>query len=244
MRRLLWFRPAARVLLGSFVLGQAAFLAAANFGALPVGAPGAVASLPPGLRDPARRVDAAVKILTRRWAELTDQWQSWSLFAPDVADYVPFVTVDLRWRDRPPRRLAALNEPADPRHFFRLGGFRFRRVESALEVSPEEGRDFRPSGAAWRTRLVEGVAGRQVSMIAYLRWRLDAFLRAHPDLPPPAEVVLSMHLFRIPAPPGPEPWDWEDLGVYPVARWRPGSAGLEVYDPRTDDFGDLPGRGG
>jgi hypothetical protein len=61
-------------------------------------------------------------------------------------------------------------------------------------------------------------------MIAYLGWRLAAFERVQPDLPPPAEVILSMHLYRIPSPPGPEPWDWDDLGLHPVARWRPESA--------------------
>jgi hypothetical protein len=225
MCRLSPLRRVARVLLGSFVLGQAAFLLAANAGALQDRTP-------------------VLGSLTRPWAELTGQEQSWALFAPDVADYVPFVTVDLRWQDRPPWRLPALNAPADPQHFFRLGNFRYRRVESALEVSPEQGRPFEPSGAAWRAALERQVAWKEADRIAYLRWRLSAFLSERPDLPPPSEVVLSMHLHRIPAPPGPEPWDWDDLGVYPVARWRPGSAVLEVYDPRTDDFGTAARRGG
>jgi hypothetical protein len=229
MRRLSLLRRVARVGLGLFVLGQAVFLLAANAGTLPGVSPGTT---------------RAVNSLTGPWADLTGQCQSWGLFAPDVADYVPFATLDLRWHDRPPWRLPALNEPADPRRFFRLGNFRIRRAESALDVSPTPGRDFEPSGAAWRATLQRQVASKQADTIAYLGWRLAAFRRDRPDLPPPAEVVLSMHLYRIPSPPGPDPWDWEDLGVYPVARWRPGSAELDVYDPRTDDFGSPPERGG
>jgi hypothetical protein len=229
MRRLSLLRPVARVLVGLFVLGQAVFLLAANAGALPGVSPETV---------------SAVNSLTGPWADLTGQSQSWRLFAPDVADCVPFVTLDLRWHDRPPWRLPALNEPADPRHFFRLGNFRIRRAESALDVAPAQCQGFEPSGAAWRATLQGEVAWKQAYAIAYLGWRLAAFRREHPDLPPPAEVVLSMHFYRIPPPPGPEPWDWDDLGVLPVARWRPGSAALDVYDPRTDDFGSPPERGG
>jgi hypothetical protein len=217
------------------VLGQAVFLLAANAAAF-LGAPSRAAGDRVG-----KAVDAA-NALTQRWADLTGQPQSWGLFAPDVTAYVPFVTLDLRWNEGPPRRLPSRNAPADRQRFFRLGNFRFRRFESAIDLAPVSGRPFDPAGEEWRRQLASAVAERRDLLRAYLRWRLEAF-RRETDLPPPAEVILSMHLYRIPAPPGPDPWDWDDLGTYPVARWRPGRPGLDAYDPRTDDFGPAFGGG-
>jgi hypothetical protein len=246
------FRAAARGLLGLFVLGQAAFLLAANAGTLLTLPPEAAGRLAPFLREPAEglragewgKVVRSANAHTQRWADLTGQAQAWSLFAPDVTDYVPFVALELRWdAGEPPRRLPSLNAPADPRHFFRVGNFRLRRYESTADVSPTAGQPFDPSGADWRMTLAWAVWNRQGYILTYLAWRLEAFRRAHPELPPPSQVILSVHLYRIPAPPGPDPWDWDDLGLHPVARWRPGAPSLEAYDPRTDDFGPAGGGG-
>ncbi len=240
------FRAAAQGLLGLFVLGQAVFLLAANTGALLSLSPEAAGRLAPFLQKPMEDLRAgplgeavgSANAVTQCWADLTGQPQEWSLFAPDVTDYIPFVELELRWdADLPPRRLASLNVPADPRCFFRVGKFRLRRYESAIDVSPAPGLPFDPSGADWRTGMTGVVQGRQHYILVYLNWRLEEFGRAHPDLPPPAAVILFVHLYRIPPPPGPRPWDWEDLGAHPLARWRPGAERLEVYDPRTDDFG-------
>jgi hypothetical protein len=167
MRRLSLLRPVARVVLGLFVLGQVAFLVAANFAALPELPRGAVASLPSALREPVERLQAdglisrapaAAGAMTQPWAEGTGQWQSWGLFAPDVTDWVPFPTLELRWKDRPPQRLPALNAPADRRHFFRLGNFRLRRAAwnppSRCPPTPDgpSSRPALPGGRRWSGR--------------------------------------------------------------------------------------------
>jgi hypothetical protein len=187
------------------------------------------------------RAAGATRAVTGCWADLTGQPQSWSLFAPNVTDYLPFVEVELRWGGgRPAVLLLSENEPADRDRFFRLGRFRLRRYESSVDVSPLPGRPFDPAGEDWRDQVAAAVANRWPHLLAYLRWRLEGFARDRPDLPRPGEVILCVHLFRIPGPPGPRPWDWEDLGRHPVARWRPAAgeapAALDAYDPCAGRF--------
>jgi hypothetical protein len=55
----------------------------------------------------------------------------------------------------------------------------------------------------------------------YLRWRLRVYQRANPDLPAPTQVILLVRTYKVPKPPGPDPWDWYDLGEHRVARWLP-----------------------
>jgi hypothetical protein len=172
------------------------------------------------------------------WGELTGQEQAWRLFAPDVADVIPFVALELRWEDGTSCPLLSDNEPDQRRRFLRLGRFRLRRYESKLEVAPsfEQGE---PSAAAWAKVIAERVEADEARVRAYLRYRLAQYRRQWPALPAPAEVLLLTRLTRVPPPPGPAPWDWEDLGPHVVARWRPGAgegAPLEAYDPVRGRF--------
>jgi hypothetical protein len=242
-------RATGRVLLGLFVLWQLAFLALANL-------PGVETAL----RAAARRSDLAVNEGARssnlpgaaaagRWADWTAQRQAWQLFAPDLAEVIPFLVVVLAWKDnRDPLVLPSENEPPDRHRFFRLGRFRTRRAETALEVAPALTHDepFEPRGPAWRDQLLSRVNGERVGFCSWLRWRVLGYLREHPDLPAPDEVQLHVRLFRIPWPPGPVPWDWEDLGRHPVLRcpraaldrqepWK-----LEVFDPVAGRFEKSP----
>ena len=238
-------RSTARVLLGLFVVWQLLFLLASNA----LDALRAVRWASADSSQPAA-ADGPLSAGLRRWAEWTGQTQQWQLFAPNLADLIPFPAVELRWRRSgtrdegerdSPGAVAVLrsdNEPAERRRFWRLGRFRLRRYESTLEVAPalRGGEPFDPTGPAWRDTIRERVQQEQRGMRAYLRWRVAEFARRHPDLPPPDEALLLVRLSRIPPPPGPQPWDWQDLGEYPVARWRPGAPGLEVYDPVRGRF--------
>jgi hypothetical protein len=224
MNRFRILSAAGRLLLGAFVLWQAAFLGAA----LLAGAERAL-----GARLGVRR--AVENSVLRRYAEATGQRQSWELFAPDVADRFAFVGVELRWDDDglapgsaavspvAPVFLSGKVEPADLNAFVRLGGFRLWKYETF--IAPDEveadvrfdapaADDPRPDA-----RLVYPEVANQ--MHAYLRWRLAEFRRQRPDLPPPAQVRLLVHSYRIPEPPGPEPWRWQDQGWDLVGCWVP-----------------------
>jgi hypothetical protein len=173
------------------------------------------------------------------WAELSGQEQRWALFAPSVTDIIPFLAVELRWYGPHPKSAVLLsdNEPADRRSFFRFGKFRLRRYESTFDVVPAG-----PSSENWDEAIRLRVPEDGPRLRAFLRWRLRAYQRDRPDLPPPDEVLLWGALSKVPAPPGPVPWDWEDLSQNVLARWRPalgdppGSAPVEVYDPIRGRF--------
>jgi hypothetical protein len=246
-------RTAARGVLGLFVVWQLLFLLSSNLLSVEDAVRAALQKSPPAQRvapdlfDGKGRVHdglRAVERVTLRWAELTGQAQCWQLFAPDVADVIPFLAVELRWDDgRPPVLLLSVNEPADPDRFVRLGHFRLRRYESTLDLAPPPGgAPFDPRGEDWAAAVERHVRAEAEPMLAYLRWRVAAFERQRPELSPPTEAVLCVRLYRVPSPPGPAPWRWEYLGQHRVARWLPGArvpAGylpVETYDPSSDGF--------
>ena len=245
-------RGLARAALGLFVVGQFLFLLASNLLSVEDAVRAALQKSPPAQRVAPDLFDGkgrahsglrAVGRVTQRWEALTGQAQNWQLFAPDVVGVIPFLAVELHWDDgRPPQTLRSDNEPADPDRFFRVGGFRLRRYESTLDVAPAPGKPFDPRGADWAAAIERDVRDRAGPMLADLRWRLAAFRREHPELPPPTQVVLCVRLHRVPPPPGPSPWRWDFLGQYPVSRWLPGAAAppgylpVEMYDPAGDGF--------
>jgi hypothetical protein len=252
-------RRLTRVLLGLFILGQLAFLLTANLADLLGLASTSLPQMPPAVRTPLEQVETASRLArgaetlrgaTSWWADLTDQPQEWALFAPDVTDRIPFVNVELSWEGGPvpdgrvldPVILPSVNEPADPGHFFRLGRFRLRRYEGTVDVTPSSGEDFDPHGEEWRADIRRAVMARASWMRAYLSWRVAAFRESHPNLPPPTQAILHVRLYQVPAPPGPSPWYWHDLGRHPVARWLPGAGAppgthhLERYDPVEERF--------
>lgn len=256
----------AQVLLGLFVVGQLGFLFTANLlGLLESARPrlkdqAVIETLAPGYtRETGHVHDAVNEVIqfTRRWGELTGQPQSWSLFAPNVTTQIPFVVVQLRWDeeyDAAPapsggELLRSENEPADVRRYFRIGRFRLRRVESALDVGLHlaEGKTVDWAAPAWRERILSQVRDLGPEIHAYLRWRLRQYRQVHPDTPEPRQVVLWERMYVIPAPDAsPTPWDWQLNSYQPVARWRPGTAAaddrppLEAYDPVARRFTAVP----
>jgi hypothetical protein len=283
-------RTCARVLLGLFVVGQLFYLLLANFLGLEepvrkalVKRPGAEALAPDYLtgKDAVHKALAEAQRWTTRWSQLTNQPQSWRLFAPNVVDTIPFVAVELRWDENrlplvPARRqlaplagshpfdtavlaaaaqlpppapaaepqlLLSENEPADVYHYVKLGRFRLRRYEAVFDcLGAATERPFRADSDIWADGIRDVIREEHGSIHAYLRWRLGQFLREHPDLPMPTQVILYVRIYRIPPPPGPEPWRWQSLGQHRVARWLPGGRHdsrylpIEVYNPRVDRF--------
>jgi hypothetical protein len=195
----------------------------------------------------------------RRYAQATAQHQSWSLFAPSVAEAFSFAAVEFRWdEDRlepglvepyalPPIHLPGVNEPADVNSFFRYKNFRIRRYEMQIAPTPAltDGM-FDPKSQRWRDRIVSCVDEDGDNMLAYLRWRWQAYHRQHPALPPPTQIILHIRGYGIPEPPGPSPWVFDSYGQYPVARWLPwkadqsGTKALERYNPLTDCYESVP----
>jgi len=155
-----------------------------------------------------------------RWyGELTHQPQNWSLFAPEVAEEFAFFDVELLWDDETTVILRAKNEPEDINAFVRLSGFRLRKYEGFLTPTPAPYEVMFGDGEPSAYRVYEQAD----HMLAYLRWRLAEFRRVHPDRPPPSEVALWMHMYRIPKPPGPQPWQFEDADIVCLGRWLPES---------------------
>lgn len=160
------------------------------------------------------------------WGRRAGQEQGWSLFAPDVVDWTSFPAVELRWDEdaapgkaaHAPVRLLSENEPSNRRRFVRIGKFRLRKFESNFEMDLRSG----VSAADLESHIERKVDRKRDEILVYLRLRWRQYSRAHPDAPTPAQVILHVHCWTIPEPPGNRPWDWTDRVETPVARWRPG----------------------
>src|SRR5258708_28335551 len=166
-------RAGLGVLLGLFILGQMIFLPVANLlGFLPtlrdnLRNTGWAQALAPDWLDKKGRAEeilAKANDISQRWQEMTGQPEGWSLFAPDVADDIWFVRVEMNWQDGDssapgaqfqPISFISDNEPPDPNHFFRLGHFRIRRYEMAVEVHlfKEENKTPEEPAAHWPAKI-------------------------------------------------------------------------------------------
>ncbi len=213
--------------LGLFVVGQIAFLALANCLHL-------LAAI-----DPAARtcpVLGCSSDLCERWATLTNQPQRWSLFAPTVDTEVAFPAVELVG-DHSSVLLLSVNEPDDLRSYFRVGGARLRRTETALclPLSMCEGKEIDDVSVHWQTRVADHVRDGARPIRAYLRWRLTAYRREHPDMPEPREVRLLTRTYRLPGP-GESFERWPPPYQIPLARWLPGEDRVETYNPITSAY--------
>jgi hypothetical protein len=237
-------RACGRYLLGLFVVVQFAFIPLAN-----------LTNVESALRHAARRreafpewaggtdgLDVRLKAVVESaawWGRLTGQEQPWQLFAPDTVSYLSFPVVELRWANGDTVFLRSENRPADRHAFLRVGRFRQRRAETAFEVAPyDEAAVFDPSGPDWAETIRQRAWADRTGLRAYLRWRVQRHLDASPGLAWPEEVVLWTELWRVPAPPGPTPWDWTDLGTHPVLRWR-ASGTTHLFDPVSDTYCEL-----
>jgi hypothetical protein len=136
------------------------------------------------------------------------------------------------------------NEPRDPRHFIRFGGFRLRRYESNIDASldsPDKDPDAVVDG--WRETIEDRVRTHWRLMHGYMQWRLRQWSQKHAELPPPKQVILWVRIFRVPAPEEvTSPWNWQEPEWHPLARWQPdaewtpGHLPVEMFNPVVGRF--------
>jgi len=150
------------------------------------------------------------------------------------------------WREHPQLSAVVLsaNEPSDVRHYAKFGHFRLRRYESNIDVSLASP-DKEPDAVvdSWRENIEDRVREHGRLMEAYMQWQLQRWMKKHPDLPQPKQVILWVRLYRVPPPEeAPSPWNWQGPEWHPVARWQPGvqwDTGLlpvEMFNPVVDRF--------
>jgi hypothetical protein len=253
-------------LLGVFVLFQLLFIPLANYIKLvPVRMPehqGEIdgnlqVRLPTGAKchEPMQSVFDATAWICTRWSEVSGQGQCWALFA-GFGERASFPIVELRWTDgehREPVRLKSHFEPADPTQYFywpesccRMWNYDNRMTLIHFVMTPK----LLPDPEKYRQECLNCVRDMRHSMSAYLRWKVDRYLSAHPDLPRPETVTLIARLFPDPLP-GASFRDRPAAFEIPLARWtpdhvtEPDEAPLEAWDPLTTKFvrlklGDQP----
>jgi hypothetical protein len=233
---------ASRFLLGTFILWQLVFLAAATGTNLEKSLGKYYGLQWP--RWPSEALHDFRENAFLEYGQLTGQAQDhWSLFAPDLSDEFAFLQVELRWDDNglppgcvtvhplEPVFLRSRNEPENLQAFLRTGGFRFRRYETHITPAavPREVLFGQAELAGtWQPAILE--YEQADSLVAYMNWRVTEFRRQHPERTPPSQVFLWIHAYRIPAPPGPQPWNWDDLGPYYIGRWLPGGVHSVALD--------------
>ncbi len=291
---------AARVFLGLFIIWQLLFLFSSNILSLLAKArevwqnQAAVQSNSPAsseTKGATEEFEQRWSNAMSRWAELTGQPQSWSLFAPNVTSIIPFVAVEIIWEDDPSsvtsisKLLAPLaagnvvdkvvfgaisesqvsgdrsdiqnqmvrlhsrmrfsdNQPADPRHFFKIGHFRLRRYESSIDIAPTSADKERDAVVdAWREDIESRVRDRWKLMHAYMKWQMSRLMKENPGLPEPRQVILWARIYRVPPPEGsPAPWTWQGPEWHAVARWQPRAKWednllpVEMHNPVVDRF--------
>lgn len=240
---------AAAVAVGLFATWQLVALPAANLALFvplrPVGAPLESTFNPVQARgtftdaEPVQRAaDGAGRVL-ELWAEASGQEQGWSLFAPGPPPYSAFVAVEFSWADGTSDTLLSDYEPRDParpplraplircRHYH----FEVQFVYPAWYASPEAVAEFPQTWAD----LPDTVRASGAEIRAWLRWRLNDYLAAHPGRGRPVSAVMK-HRY-IPTPhPGAAADSPRPVAERPYARWRLDRDDLDAFDVVTMRF--------
>jgi len=146
-----------------------------------------------------------VEDATRRYANFNGIDQNWRMFVPPLARSAQFLAARVEFTDGGEETLLSENEP-DPHGYFRLGGWRQRRLEDSL-VYKDGARlpwdEDRP--------LCE----------AYARWSLRRWRERRPDDPrTPARVVLLRRDIAFPRP-GDDPAAFGPAEVAVIAAFGP-----------------------
>lgn len=140
------------------------------------------------------------------------------------------------------------DEPADRRHFARLGKFRLRRLESSLILYLRQRDDetVEQARGRWDDDIRKHVTANADAIYFYLQWRWAAYRERYPDRPAAKQVILVERVFKI-MPPGCDAGDpWQGPHTMPLARWRPGAdvpkdgRPIERYNPVTARFETVP----
>jgi hypothetical protein len=254
------------LLLGAFVVFQLLFIPLGNYIKLvPVRIPdhhGEIdgelqVNLAPGAkcREPIQTLFDATAWISSRWSEVSGQGQCWALFT-GFGERASMPIVELRWPasdEREPVLLKSHFEPADPTNYFywpepccRVWNYDNRMTLIHFAITHKTV----PDPDAYRRECMNCVRDMRHSMSAYLRWKTDRYLKAHPDLPRPESATLIARVLPDP-PPGTSYRDRPATIEIPLARWvldaavAPDEVPLEAWDPRAEKFvrlklGDQP----
>ena len=239
-------RRLASYLLGAFVCAQLVYLPLANLlQVFPRRMPPVPDEVLGRIQREGRSTDNegaqaaldAVGSASDRYAEVTAQGQSWSLFAPTFGEAGTFLTLQATTATGPVE-LRSRFEPADPDHYvrFNLVDYRvfYREMSYAFVYWRWTPESFSKQGPAWRDAIREYVAAFRHTLPAYVRWRLD---RELPGVDV-REVTVAVRVFPPPKPGEKRP----DPVTVPMAKWtaeRPGE--VLAYDPVTGGF-QVPSR--
>ncbi|HEX3150528.1 MAG TPA: hypothetical protein VHR66_20790 [Gemmataceae bacterium] len=228
-------------LLGTFVCVQLVYVPLANFlQLLPRRMPPLPEEIASRLQREGRTTqsDAGQAVLDRvgstcdRWAEVTDQGQGWSLFAPRFGSTGTFLTLQVA-TDAGLVELRSRFEPADVDHYVRydVTHYRlfYREMSYAMVYWMWTPDSFVEHGPEWRDVIREHVAAYPNTLPAYVRWRLAE------ELPgvEVREVVVAVRVF-VPAKPGePRP----EVVTVLIGKWL-SDVPTEVmpFDPVTKEF--------
>jgi hypothetical protein len=139
------------------------------------------------------------------------------------------------------------NEPADRRHFMRLGKFRMRRFEGYMIpfLSQRDKETLDEARGRWAESIREHVSKNADGIHTYLQWRLAAYRQRHPGRPAVKQVILIERIFAI-APPDHAGDCWQGPRTLPIARWQPDAERpkdyrpIERYSPVTARFENVP----
>ena len=117
--------------------------------------------------------------------------------------------------------LLSENEPVDIHDFIRVGKSRIRRYEGKLylNMQPDDKETPDELAARFKRRTRRLVQEYHDVAVAYLRQRVKAWQRAHPDQAAPKQVILLHRLYRIRGPE--EERGWEGPVLIPLLRWQP-----------------------
>ncbi len=226
----------ASVLLGLFILWELFYLPASNLiKFLPLRAPEHRGEINDDIQLYGRKyrneaaqatLDALGKLIIR-WGELSGQLQGWSLFAPNFGRHAALPEVIVETAGAPPvvyhSRFQREHPDTDirlPETACRLFNYEYRLVFLFAGWSPES---FAERPKDWHVEIEKRVRDQQRSLLAYLRWQRERYVREHPDAPPPTRLVLNALL--TPDPPAEAPWSGRaEPIVLPLAAWEPDAA--------------------
>jgi hypothetical protein len=154
----------------------------------------------------------------------------------------------------------------DRLHFFRVGQFRLRRLESYLilylhrkkkESGTEAGNqqkgadtDAREQEAEtdaeaherWMGAIRDHVNKNADAIHTYMKWRLVQYQARHPDEPMPQQVIFLERVHPMLPPEDTSGAVWSGPTILPLVRWRPGVEApadqrtIERYNPVTEQF--------
>jgi hypothetical protein len=220
----------ASVLLGVFIIWELVYLPAANFiKLLPVRQAPHKGELDDEVQIPADESasgpaqvvrDGAAAVLSR-WGELTGQAQGWALFAPTFGHQASLPAVGFGGTT-----FHSSFKPVDPHVYFRtpwpscrLFNYEYRLALLYWRWTPES---YREHPEEWRQAAVRRVRWQHRSMLAYMRWRLDKYLRRNPKAVAPTVVGLYAELIPSPPPEAPDAMRQAPM-TFGLARWLPGT---------------------